>query len=69
MVEESIEDRTSDHRIAEDFPPRAEALITGQQDRAAFVATTHQLEKQIRALAIDRDVPDLIDDEQFGLGQ
>ncbi len=46
VMEEPIEDRAGDHRIAEHLAPRAKTLIAGQQNGAAFVATTDQLEER-----------------------
>ncbi len=66
-MQQAIEDGAGDHRIAEDFAPRAKTLIAGEQDRAAFIASTDELKEEIRALPIDRDVADLVDDQELGL--
>jgi hypothetical protein len=60
VMKEPVEDRARDDRIAEDIAPRPEALIAGQQDRAALVTVTDELEEEIRALPINRDVADLV---------
>ena len=67
VVEEAIEDGRRDDGIAEDLAPRAEALVAGQDDGAALVATGDELEEEVGAVAIDRDVADLVDHEQRGL--
>ena len=54
-------------RVAEDVAPGAEALIAGQDDRAPLVAARDQLEEEIGAVAVDRDVADLVDDQQLRL--
>ena len=47
--------------------PGPETLIAGEQDRPALVAPADELKEEIRALPINRDVADLVDDQQFGL--
>jgi hypothetical protein len=69
MIEQAIEDCARDHGIAEDFAPCAETLIAGDDDRTALVAARDQLEEQIRALAIDRQVADLVADQELRLSQ
>ena len=66
MVQQQVEDGARDHRVAEDVAPRAQALIARHDDRAPFVAARDELEEQIGALAVDRDVADLVDDEELG---
>ena len=43
---------------------RAEALIAGQDHRTALVAPADELEEQRRRLTVDRQIPDLVDDEK-----
>jgi hypothetical protein len=50
MVEEPVENRRGDHRIAKHVAPGAEALIAGEQDRALLIAPRDELEEQIGAL-------------------
>ena len=56
MMQEAVEDRAGDDGIAEDFAPGAETLIAGDDDRAALVAARDQLEEQVGALAVDRQI-------------
>src|SRR5207245_568407 len=51
-----------------DLPPAAEALVAREDHGAALVAAADELEEQVRPLAVDRQVPDLVDDEQAGHG-
>ena len=64
MAQQSIEDRGGDDAVAEDIPPGAEALVAGQDHRSPLVATADELEEQICAGAVDRQIADLIDDQQ-----
>src|SRR5262245_61462752 len=50
--------------VAEDFSPAAERLVGGDDQRCAFVAGRHQLEEQVGRLGFERDVADLVDDQQ-----
>src|SRR5215471_3351683 len=68
VVEDAIENRRGDDPVAEDLAPAAEALVARQDHRAALVAATDELEEQVDALPVDRQVADLIDDEQAGHG-
>ena len=54
MVEQAVEDCAGDDRIAKHLAPRAQTLIAGDDDRAAFVAARNQLEKRSLASACGR---------------
>ena len=85
MVEKPVQQRGGDDGIAEDFAPFGKSAVRGEDHRALFVATIDELEEQIAAARRDRQVSDLVDDEQrwttqvadtltqhaiaFGLGQ
>ena len=64
VVDESVDQRGGDHGVAEDLAPGLEAAVAGDDDRAAFVAARDQREEQVRGLALEREVADLVDDEQ-----
>jgi hypothetical protein len=68
MMPQSIEDGGGDLGVSEDLAPGAKALIARQDDGAA-VAPGDELEEQVGALAVNRDVPDLIDNQQLWLRQ
>src|SRR2546426_181070 len=64
VMEHAVEDRRGDHAVAEDVAPTAEALVAGQDYRPALVAAADELEEKIGAGAVDREIADLVDDEQ-----
>ncbi|PYN95085.1 MAG: hypothetical protein DMD89_20190 [Candidatus Rokuibacteriota bacterium] len=64
VMEHAVEDRRGDHAVAEDVAPTAEALVAGQDHRPALVAAADELEEEIGAGAVDREIADLVDDEQ-----
>ena len=66
-MQQTVEDGAGDHRVAEHLTPGTETLVAGDDDRAALVTARDQLEEQVGALAVDRQIADLIDDEQLGL--
>src|SRR5207249_9293129 len=64
VVDESVDQGGGDHRVAEDLAPLLEAAVGGDDDRAAFVAAGDEREEEIRGLAFEGEVADLVDDEQ-----
>ena len=62
MMEQAVEDGAGDDGIAEDLAPGPETLIAGDDDRAALVAARDQLEEQVGALAVDRQIANLVAD-------
>ncbi len=69
VVQESIEQSGGDHGIAEYLAPFGKAAIGREDHGAAFVSGIDELEEQIAAAGDDRQVPDLIDDQQRGPAQ
>ena len=67
MVQDPVQDGRGDHGIAEDLVPLREAPVRGQDQRALFVPPRDELEEQMRAVPVDRDVADLVDDQELGL--
>ena len=51
----------SHHRVAEDLAPLLERAVRGDDDRAALVAARDEREQQVRGLALERQVADLVD--------
>jgi hypothetical protein len=45
-------------------PQGAEGLVAGEDHGAALVAARGQLKEEVRALALDRQVADLVDDQE-----
>jgi hypothetical protein len=64
VVEQPVEQGGGDNRIAEDVAPFGKAAVGGEDHRAFFVARVDELEEQIAAAGRDRQVADLVDDEQ-----
>lgn len=68
MVQQSVQQGGCNHRIAEDLAPFCEASVRRQDHGALFVSDVDQLEEQVGAPAGDRQISDLVDDEQRGAG-
>ena len=64
-MHEAIDQGGGDHRVAEDLAPGLEPAIASDDDRAAFVAAGDQGEEEVRGLALEREVADLVDDQQL----
>ena len=64
VVDEAVDERGGDHGVTEDLAPGLEAAVAGDDDRAALVAARDQGEEQVRGLALQWQVADLVDDEQ-----
>jgi hypothetical protein len=64
VVDEAVAQRGGDHGVGEDFAPGFEAAVAGDDDRAAFVAAGDEREEQVGGLAFEREVADLVNDEQ-----
>ena len=56
MVEQPIEQRGGNYRIAEDLTPFGKAAVGGEDHRALLVAGVDQLEEQVAAAVGDREV-------------
>lgn len=66
-MEYPVQDSRGDHRVSEDLVPLREAAVGGQDQGPLLVAAGDELEEQMRAVTVDRDVADLVDDEELGL--
>ena len=64
MVEKAIEKRGGDDGIAEDVTPFGEAAIGGEDHGALLVSGVDELEEEIAATGNDRQVADLVDDQE-----
>ena len=64
MMQEAVEQRGGDDGIAEDVSPLGEAAVRGEDHGALFVASIDELEEEIAAAGNDREVADLVDNEQ-----
>lgn len=64
VMQQAVQQRRGDDRIAKDLAPFGKAAIGGQDHGTLFVAGVDQLEEQVRAAAGDGQVADFIDDQQ-----
>ena len=64
MVEQSIEKCGGNDWIAEDLAPFGESAIGREDHGAALVASVDELEEQIAAARNDRQIADLVDDQE-----
>ena len=64
VVKQPVEQRGGDDGIAEDLAPFGKAAVGGEDHGALLVAGVDELEEQIAAAGDDRQVADLVDDEQ-----
>src|ERR1700761_2775510 len=65
MMQQAVEDRSGDDRIAEDRTPFAVTLIGSENDAAPFVSSADELEENGRAQIVQRQISHLVDDEDF----
>src|SRR5260221_14165846 len=65
-MEQPIEQRGGDDRAAEDVAPFGEASVGGEDHCALLVPRVDQLEEEVAAAGGDRQVADLVDDQQRG---
>src|SRR6266545_7504413 len=64
VVDEPVDQGGGDHGVAEDLAPLLEAAVGGDDDRAALVAPGDEREEEVGCAALERQVADLVDDEQ-----
>jgi len=64
MMKEAVEQRGGDDRIAEHLAPFCKATIGGEDHGAALVAGVDELEEQIAAARDDRQISDLVHDQE-----
>ena len=67
VVQDPIEHGGGEHGVGcERVIPAPEAEVRGQHQRALFVAPRHDLEEQVGLFAAERQITDLVDDQQLG---
>jgi Mycolic acid cyclopropane synthetase len=64
VVDEAVDHGRGHDVVAENFAPSAEGFVGGDDQACAFVAAGHQLEKQVGRFRFERDVADLVDDDE-----
>ena len=68
-VEQAVEQRGGHDLVAEDAAPLLEALVRGQDGRGMSVAPVDELEEEDRTALGDRQVGDLVHDEESRVGE
>jgi hypothetical protein len=68
-MQEPIEERSGDHGIVEHLAPVCEAPVGGEDHRAPLVTGVDQLKEQAAAVGDDRQVADLVDDQERGTAE
>ena len=69
MVQQAIENGGGHHRVAEDRAPLPDGAVRGDQHAAALVSAGDELEEQVRRIRVERQVAELVDDQQLRLGE
>ena len=64
VVDEAVDHGGGDGVVAEDLAPGAEGLVGGDDDAGGLVAGGDELEEQVGGLGLERDVADLVDDQE-----
>src|SRR5262245_16185113 len=66
-MKEPIEDRGSDHLVAEYVAPLGDHLIAGDEHAASFVASSDELEEEVGGLLLESQVAELVDEGELWL--
>ena len=69
VVQEAVEDGSGKHLLPEDGAPLRDGLIRGDERAAPLVAPRDELEEEVRAALLEWQVPELIHDKEFRLGE
>jgi len=68
-MEEAVEDGGRHHGVAKYRSPLADRAIAGDQHAAPLVAPQDELKEQMRPIGLERQVTELVDDQQLGLAE
>jgi len=66
VMEETIEERGGDNWVAEDLAPFGKATVGGEDHGGALAAGIDELEEQVAAARNDRQISDLVHDQERG---
>lgn len=69
MVDDAVDNRGGEFVAGEDSAPFAEFEVGGEDDAAAFVGTGDDLVEQARAVDVEGNVAEFIEDNQVGAAQ
>ena len=64
MMQQPVEQRRCHHRATEDVAPLCKAAVRCEDHRPLFIARIDQLEEQVATAGYDREIADLIDDQE-----
>ena len=64
VVNEAVDHRGGGDLVAEDVAPAREWLVAGHDHGGAFVAPRDEHEHEVGGVRVERDVADLVDDQQ-----
>ena len=69
VMQEPVDERCGHDLVAQDLAPLLEAFIRGQHSGCALIAPIDELEEEHGTGLADRQVADLVDDQERGVGQ
>ncbi len=69
VVEQAIDERSGHDLVAQDLAPLLEPLVGRQHGGCALIAPVDELEEEHRAGLTDRQVADLVDDQERGISE
>ena len=64
VMNDAINHRGGDGDITEAFAPTGKRQVRRHDQRTALIPARHQLEEQVRRVRLDRDIANLVNDEQ-----
>lgn len=64
VMQQAVEQRDGDDGATEDFAPFGKASVRSEDHRPFFIARIDQLGEQIATTGYDREITDLVDDQQ-----
>ena len=69
VMEKAVEQGGGNNRVAKDLTPFGEAAVGGEDHRPFLVTSIDELEEEIAAALDDRQIADLVDDQESGSAQ
>ncbi|HET9627817.1 MAG TPA: hypothetical protein VFP84_40945 [Kofleriaceae bacterium] len=68
VVEHAVEHGGGYDLVAEHVAPLGDGLVGGDEHAASLIATADELKEQVGGPLLERQIAELVDDEQLGLG-
>ena len=69
VMQQPVDERSGHDLVAQNLAPLLEAFIGGQHSGCALIAPVDELEEEHGAGLTDRQVADLVDDQERGIGE